>query len=371
MRDDMQKKAQIQLTFHWIYILIAGAVILLFFVGIILNQKEASEKNLRTDVVQIMDSIFTSSLVSEKTKNSVSTEGLSDYTLSFSCDNDVSEFGIVGGGGAVQQNNIDSIFSPLKLKANKLTLWSLPYKMPFKVSDFLYVTSPSVKYYIYGNDDFALEFLDATKESKEDGFRINREHIDDFSKIEPGNLFHVRMVDLTGNLKSGDEIPENLKNMADESVSAVVFKGRNQVNFLIKKNDVWQKMNRKIIPIISLGGEKDAARFAAIFSGDDKIYQCNMQKAFNRLQHLISLHQKKLDKMVDFYMVHHPELRSSKSVCIGFLLENQKNMNDLMSVYSNQAKSCKYQSGCDILFSTAEDIQNTNTLLREECIKLY
>ena len=54
-----EKKAQIQVTFNWVYILIAGAVILLFFIGIVVKQKAVSEENLATDVVRVMESIFT------------------------------------------------------------------------------------------------------------------------------------------------------------------------------------------------------------------------------------------------------------------------------------------------------------------------
>ena len=80
------KKAQIQVTFSWVYILIAGAVILLFFIGIVVKQKSISEENLATDVVRVMESIFTGAGVSEKTKNFVDISGLADYTLYFNCE---------------------------------------------------------------------------------------------------------------------------------------------------------------------------------------------------------------------------------------------------------------------------------------------
>ena len=64
----MGKSGQVQITFNWIYILIAGAVILLFFVGIVVKQKVVSEERLATDVVDILDSIFTAAGVSSKTK---------------------------------------------------------------------------------------------------------------------------------------------------------------------------------------------------------------------------------------------------------------------------------------------------------------
>ena len=79
------KSGQVQLTFSWIYIMLAGAIILLFFVGLVFKQQAAAEESLAFDVVQIMDSIFTGAQVSEKTKNFIDVSGLADYTLSFNC----------------------------------------------------------------------------------------------------------------------------------------------------------------------------------------------------------------------------------------------------------------------------------------------
>ena len=58
------KKGQIQVTFNWIYITIAGAVILLFFFGIVVKQKAASEEKLSIEVVRILESILTGAGVS-------------------------------------------------------------------------------------------------------------------------------------------------------------------------------------------------------------------------------------------------------------------------------------------------------------------
>src|SRR3989344_3370187 len=98
------KKGQIEVTFNWVYVLIAGAVIILFFVGIAVKQKASSERALSSDVVRIMESIFTSAGVSEKTKNIIDVSGLSEYTLQFSCSDGVSEFGVTEIGSQRRQN---------------------------------------------------------------------------------------------------------------------------------------------------------------------------------------------------------------------------------------------------------------------------
>src|SRR3989338_3659037 len=89
------KQAQIEVTFNWIYILIAGTVILLFFIGIAMKQKLSSEQQLSGDIVRTLQSIFTAASVSEKTKNTIDISGLQDYTFYFRCQEGTSEYGII------------------------------------------------------------------------------------------------------------------------------------------------------------------------------------------------------------------------------------------------------------------------------------
>src|SRR3989338_8283739 len=205
-------RAEIEVTFNWIYILVAGAVILLFFAGIVVKQRSVSEEYLASDVVQIMGTIFTGAGVSEKTKNFIDTSGLSDYTFYFDCQEGVGEYGIEGRSAKIQ-NTIDPIFSPLRLKTSQIITWSLPYLLPFKVTDFLYVTSPNSIYYFYGFGDMADELEKQTEE-----FTNVRRLVDlgDYEAIDPGQVFQLRIVDLGGSLVPNSNVPESLRVLEDE-----------------------------------------------------------------------------------------------------------------------------------------------------------
>src|SRR3990167_9224883 len=125
------KRGQIELTFNWVYILIAGTVILLFFVGLVARQKVVSEERLSGEVVEVMGSILAGAGVSEKTKNFIDASGLADYTLYFQCLEGISEFGIKDKP-ARMQNSIDPIFAPGEIQSSRIVTWSLPYTLPFK-----------------------------------------------------------------------------------------------------------------------------------------------------------------------------------------------------------------------------------------------
>jgi len=415
----LNKSAQIEVTFNWVYILIAGAIILLFFVGLVVKQKAVSEERLAIDVVDIMDSIFTGASVSEKTKQPVDTSGLADYTLFFDCSERVSEFGIKGQT-ASEENAVQPLFAPHEIQTSRLLLWSLPYYLPYKVIDFLFVTSINTKYFIVGSDqEFISEFLNATE-----GFNIEYISAQDYLAIDPEGNYQVRIIDVSGTYNT-QPLPPKLAALDDNKVTMVAFlsnsnpsaysglsperypvqinapggifgaqpsslsttsptNGR-KVNYYQKENQAWQWLNLKEGPIqiISLGGEKDAAKYAAIFAADGEMYKCNMGKAFQRLQYLTEIYAGKditrglpggkLKEMIDYYATR-PEEEALGEPCLDYLQVFDPHLSNSLMLFQNQVIVCQsgYQQ-CTELVSTAEKIRQINQDLgrRGNCLTLY
>jgi hypothetical protein len=364
------KKAQIQVTFSWVYILIAGAVILLFFIGIVVKQKSISEENLATDVVRVMESIFTGAGVSEKTKNFVDISGLADYTLYFNCEEGTTDFGIKDRGKP-SQNSIDPIFAPLEIKDTQLVLWSLPYKLPFKVIDFTFVTASQTKYYFLGNNDFIDEFINSTA-----GFE-NIERIDDISEIDPQRNYQFRIVDFSGGLFVKQGIPDKLQKVEDSKLTAIVFTGTNQVDYYKKLGGTWDKLNQEPVKIVSIPGERDAAKYAVIFSGNDETYICNMKKAFTRFKYVLDVYESKLKEMETFYEAD-PALAVGD--CYSYIKEDGATPNAKSSLKSlkNRVAAClvNYPETYDFCLDILEDadkLKEANKNLGEKgnCLTLY
>ncbi len=372
------KRGQLEISFNWIYIMIAGVVILLFFAGIIVRQKAASEQKLSTEVVRIMESIFTAAGVSEKTKNSIDTSGIIDYTLTFTCEEGVGEYGVKDGSRV--QNAIEPVFTPLEIQSSRLNLWSLPYKLPFKVIDFLFITSENSKYVLLGNDPFIDEFLNETAADDTIGFRLNAERISALPEVEIGNNFQIKVVDFSAVITEGMAVPNALKDMDDERVTAVAFIAHN-VNYYQKQGAIWKKLNHAPLPIISLGGERDAAKYAAIFAGNDQVYQCNMQKAFHRLKLLNEVYGGaaintgrfggKVQEIISHYE-QHPDLAQQRPDCLGYLQIYPQNVISTLASHQNKAAACLLQpSFCIDLVSSAAQLKELNEQLRVDCLTLY
>ena len=354
-----QKRGQIEITFNWIYIVIAGAVILLFFFSLVVKQKQVSEERLSGEVVQIMSSILAGAGVSEDTKNFIDASGLADYTLYFSCDAGVSEFGIKDSP-ARTQNRVDPLFAPHEIRSSQIVTRSLPYTLPFKVMDFLFVIPSNIKYYIVGNDaEFVNEFLISTEGT--DKVRIERAYVPDFQQIEPEENLQVRIIDVDGSSVPGTGIPGQLQSFHDKEVSAVVF-GANQVDFYQKKGTAWKKLNKGPVRVISLGGERDAAKYAAIFSADDKLYWCNMGKAFKRLEYLTEVYDGKLQQLLTYYQ------NIPGNECRGHLEKFELNAVDALAKLSGVAAACQSLSeSCVDLIGAAQKLKEVNANVFQSC----
>lgn len=367
------KNAQIEITFNWVYVLIAGTVILLFFVGLVARQKSISDDRLAADIIRIVESIFTGAQVSEQTKNAVDTGGLADKYLYFRCSEGIGEYGIEGLP-ARTQNVVDSIFAPTRLKASSLILWSVPYRMPFKVGDFLLVTSPNVRYYLIGEGDgFTDAFIDrATDENPKISIKVNK--ISSLSDVkDTGDDLQYKIIDVDGiAVKPGESIPVSLQEIEDDKVSAVSFTQNNEVLFFTKSGSRWLALNKQPLPLISLGGKNDPAKQAAIFTDDPEIYQCNMQKAFQRLWFLSEIHESKAKELVKYY-----ELNRGFGNCLGYVsgfVANEGNVVDNLILLRTRAHACSRVSdnSCRELNDYSQRLRQLNEKLEGECpIALY
>jgi len=330
-----------------------------------MKQQKVSEENLAYDVVRIMESIFTGAGVSEKTKNFIDTSGLVDYTLYFNCDESVSEFGIRDKGSPAQ-NVVDPIFSPREIKTTQLILWSLPYKLPFKVIDLMFVTSWNTKYFVLGNNAFAEEFLNSTT-------GLNVIPIPDLNSVDPQKNFQIRIIDLTGSVQEGLPVPDKTTLMDDDKVTAISFIGTHSAQYFQKEGNSWRKAGDKIA-IISLGGERDAAKYAAIFSQDSNIYQCNMMKVFKRFNFLLEIYEQKL-KEIELYYVESPEKTLTKD-CLGYIQAGQyePNLQQALTLLKGNAKACSilFDHCADLIEASAKLKEaNTNLGSKGDCLTLY
>src|SRR3990172_10512018 len=143
----MGRKAQFEMQFHWIFVLVAGALILAFFFTVAHRQRAISTERLQLTLATDIENIFTGAIVSRGTAQSlpVPPQGIAfDCTEGCDC-----AFRI---GNAQRSFGDKSLFAQDILEERKIKVWAQELKMPYRATNFLYLTNPNIKYYFVYNE---------------------------------------------------------------------------------------------------------------------------------------------------------------------------------------------------------------------------
>lgn len=139
------RRAQAETQLNWIFILVVGAVILAFFAFIVVKQRSASEAKFSGKVSQQLNTILVGAKVSSGTVQEIPTP---DLSIRFTCN----DYYI---GPASQRLGNRVVFAPEYLEGDRLITWTLDWNVPFRITSFLYMTSPYVRYVVVGDSDGA------------------------------------------------------------------------------------------------------------------------------------------------------------------------------------------------------------------------
>ena len=271
------KKGVISVQFNWVFILIAGVLILLFFGSLVLNLKKNSDITIADTIITNMQTIMTGAEVSTKTIIPIE---IPDKEIKFSCDS----ISVGDIRKDITKNKI--VFSPGSIKGRTLLAWALDWNMPYHVSNFLYLTTPNYKY-IFINSGDAQELYNSlstgiTKDIVEPGHLSNIK--------DTGNYFKLIFFD-----EQNPEVPPNLDSVSNNKVSAInIISGTNEIEFYEKKGAQFKFVGKANY----LG---DPMILGAMFSGNLEDYECNVKKAFNKLGIVSMVYEKRTDYLRDLY----------------------------------------------------------------------
>jgi hypothetical protein len=265
----LKKKAMIEVHFNWIFILIAGAVIFVFFINIVNKQREFSDIRTSGTIATNLESILTGAQISTDTVNIID---LPKVNIGFECE----RYFI---GPTPKQTKSNVIFAPNLLKGTQMISWALDWNMPYRITNFLYLTDPELRYIIVNKADRPGQLLfDELPEE------VNKELIElgNIGNFIDKNNFKVKFIFFDSN----DAGPlTKLTYMKDEDVTAIVIKDftsstiippTGKIEFYQKDGLVWQ-----------LTGTSDYLKkeslIGAIFAEDWDTFNCVMKKAFKKL----------------------------------------------------------------------------------------
>ncbi len=142
------KKGAIELQLNWILVLVIGGIILFFFIAVVAKQKSITELQITGELVKDLDSLISGA---QAASGGASIVPVPDEEMSFSCN----EY-LVKGQRLPLRSRIVFGSSVIDKNEGSVLVWSLPWSVPYKITDFLYITSPGHRYiFAYPEEDEA------------------------------------------------------------------------------------------------------------------------------------------------------------------------------------------------------------------------
>ncbi|MFH1770458.1 MAG: hypothetical protein ABH828_02775 [archaeon] len=273
------EKGQISVQFNWIFVIIIGGVILLFFLGIIRAQVKESDYELTGDILRNLDTIVKSS---EQKPDSTNVIKIPEIPLNFVCEPGISYYNIGSGG----QNDItyDIIFAQKKMTGKTLVSWTQSWDVPFRIAIFQYLTTKNARFIVVddsqliGDGSLADQLYELLPEN------ISKEIIPREREVKDFNYDYYKIIQFEGKKLSNSKIkvPENLVYI----ITINVDKGLNSYGTI-----TFEKEGETV------GFVKKEALLGAIFSDDAAYYNCTMEKAYERLDLLMKLNKERVSAL--------------------------------------------------------------------------
>jgi hypothetical protein len=281
----MRGRKAIEVQFNWIFILIAGAIILAFFLTVYTKYRESKNNEIAFDALTNIRATLTSAQTSTDTAKIID---IPEVPLQFKCFSDTcteegcESFLEFRGTGIREQTAVDVVFAPDEIESNKLLTWTLAWEEPFKVADFLFLSNPKVRYVLVYNDkisgskELALRINNSLSDNKFiNTIVVNASNADD---IRDENDYLVKFVFFFDPASSIVTIHPSLVNKGNWDVIFIYGDERfGQVKFSetvgnLKKPDPTKEYPYLGAPML----------IGAIFSESADFYKCNIEKAYRR-----------------------------------------------------------------------------------------
>jgi len=346
----MMSKKGFEIQFNWLFVLVAGAAILLFFTVLVVRHRDISQTSTKATVLKNVEAVIAGASVSTDT---ISVLDIPNSNIEISC-NRVS----VDGVSRQYQNLI--LFAPNLIKGDKLVTQTMGFSIPYKITNLLYMTSPQIRYRIIGNNDFAKE------SNKSLPIELKKEFYKPISipTIRNLNNYKVRFIVFEDFDVYGIDLT-NLEKMQDSDVTAIKVVGdinQGEIQFYVKDGDSWSQQESSFYigkPYL----------IGAIYSDALEDYECNMENVFSRLNLVTQVYVKRteeLKKPEELSSIPSRQI-SSRQECTDYY-ENA--LIDLKNILTTSSEF--NEENVNALANAADSLLNQNKNAQENsCILIY
>ena len=329
----MDSKKGFEIQFNWIFVLIVGAAILLFFTVIIYKQRGISQSSTKITLLKEIEKIISGASASTDTTNIIT---FPNANIKIDC-NKIS----IDEVSKQYQNLI--LFAPSQIKGSELMTLTLAFNTPYRSTNLLYMTNKQIRYIFIGDNDFAKETIKAfPSELKKEIYSLY-----DSTKIKYFNDNKVRLVFANSLFSASSAAPSSLAKMQDSDISAVKISGdieKGQLEFYERKGNSWTSKGTSVyIGKCSLLG--------AVYSDDLLKYECNMKNVFSRLSLVTSVYEDRTSELKNYF----EQTATRRQVCSDIYQTATAKLNSIKTSSTDFT-----QSSIDIIAAAAKDLSQQN-----------
>jgi hypothetical protein len=263
------------MQFHWIFILIAGALILGFFFSFALKQRAVGQERLQYTLLSQVDDILAKSQLKGGTAQHIPTprQGIG-FSCTQGCD---CAFQIEN---AQRQFNLP-IFSPDLIKGQDTFIWSMEWEQPYRVTNFLFLTNPEHKYYLVYDpqNSNSVKLHSEITRNIPPAITQHNEVITQFNyqNVTVGELSNLEAEDFEHKfvfIHTNPTVPEDFNRIEAQAIkvdeTTITFSSKTTRQNTFQENDVQRHIGLTSI-------------YAAIFAQDGAMYTCGIEHALGKL----------------------------------------------------------------------------------------
>ena len=321
----MMNKKGFEIQFNWLFVLVAGAAIILFFTVVVIKQKNVSETSTKATVLKSIEAVITGASVSTDTTNLID---IPNSDIEVNC-------GRVSIGGVSKHYQSLVLFAPSLIKGNKLITQTFAFSAPYRATNLLYITSPQIRYIIIGNSEFAKEI------NKSMPSELKKEFYQSMQEIKNSNNYKIRFV-LFENII---DFPKALEKMPDSDVTAIKIDGNSEkgtIEFWQKEGNSWLSKGTSFY----IGKQ---SLIGAIYADTFDVYECNMRNVFSRLNLVTKIYAERTKKLTQ-------GATSGRQIqCNQFYSNALSQLNSIFAASSNFNKE-----NIDVIADSAKSLSSEN-----------
>lgn len=269
--------------FHWIFVLIAGAIIVLFFISVIISVRTNVDRRMNASFLETLDTILSGAQAAEDVIMTIRSGSRSSFE--YYCDPQILVAEVAMTGTALARQNTHRIlFSHPQVQGGDIFLVTRSIAMPFRIDNAVFMSDPSTIYIVVGSStDIGATLL---YDLLPDTFPKRRLESTDFSGIDQLLRGYKRgVVIVSGNIAIG---PQALRDYP-VNIMYVNFYNRD-TSPLYGQVEFYENSE-----FVSYEFLTDTMLLGALVTADSSTYRCVLERIRSQAIMLAELYMKRIE----------------------------------------------------------------------------